>query len=88
MTAEDHIIAWIESSGPHYRQLRDIHRRRQPHCPDGFRRSDALAAMVFNLVTQSYREMVRTGDADKDDPYSAVELLRAAIMLAQWEAPE
>ena len=85
MKAEDHIIAWIESSRPHYDRLRDIERRRKPGCTDGFMRTIGLAAAAINLAGQAYAEMLACGDALRDDPYSAVEILRAAILIAEWE---
>jgi hypothetical protein len=85
MKAEDHIIAWIESSRRHYDMLLEIYRRRQPGCADGFIRPQGIAAAASNLVSAAYSEMVSSGDARRDDPYSAVELLRASILVAEWE---
>lgn len=80
-----HIIAWVESSRPHYDRLLDIERRRKPGCADGFMRTTGIAAAASNLAVQAYSEMFSCGDASRDDPYSAVEILRAAILIAEWE---
>lgn len=88
MTAEEHILSWIESSRPHYRDLLEIHRRRQPECRDGYMRQSGLAAAAHNLVNRAYSEMLRGGDARRDDEYSAAEQLRAAVLVTQWESPK
>jgi hypothetical protein len=88
MTAEEHIIAWIESSQTHYNRLLDITRRRQPDCRDGFIRQTGLVCAVINLVTSAYGDMLSCGDASRDDEYSAAEILNAASELLKWEAPQ
>ena len=85
MTAENHIITWIESSRPHYDTLLESYRRRQPDCADGFMRPQGIAAAASVLVGTAYSEMVRCGDASRDDPYSPAELCRAAALLCEWE---
>lgn len=87
MTAEDHILAWIESDAAHYKRLLEIERRRQPGCADGFMRASGVVCAALNLVTSAYSEMLSTGDARRDDPYSAVELARTAAMICEWEKP-
>lgn len=89
MTAEDHIIAWIESSAPHYDTLLRIARgealtisyHRPAPSPAIARSRDAL-----ELVTRAYDEMARTGDALDD--YTSADLCRAAAMLCEWEEPK
>lgn len=88
MTAEDHIIAYIESSAPHYKRLLELTERRKPGCTHGFMRPQGVAAAASNLVADTYGEMIANGSALRDDPYSPAELLRAAAMLCEWEQPE
>lgn len=88
MTGDEHIIAWIESSGPHYAKLREIYRRRKPGCPDGYITQGGLQAAALNLVYSAYYEMLRSGDAQHDDKYSAAERLRAALAVVEWEGPK
>jgi hypothetical protein len=88
MTGQDHILAWIESSGPHYKRLLEIYRRRQPGCSDGFISQAGLAAAALNLVYDAYTEMLRGGDASREDKYSAAERLRAALLIVEWESPK
>ncbi len=88
MTAEEHIVAYIESDQPLYKQLLEIARRRQPGCADGFMRGSGVVCAALNLVTAAYSEMLANGSALRDDPYSAVELARTAAALCVWEAPE
>lgn len=88
MTAQDHILAWIESSAPHYKTLLEIYRRRQPGCSDGFISPFGLSAAAMNLVHSAYQEMLRGGDARRDDEYSAADQLRAALLIVEWEGPK
>lgn len=85
MTAQDHIVAWIESSATHYANLLELTRRRQGNCRDGYMSQTGAASAAAVLATIAYNEMLRTGDALRDDPYSAGEILRAAVALAEWE---
>lgn len=83
MTAEDHIVAWIESSESHYRRLLEIAAAHNPSYDFNYCAKDCEA-----LATRAYREMYYSGDARQDDTYSPVDILRAAIILAEWKAPE
>lgn len=81
MTGEEHIVTWIESSAPHYRELLKLVKMRE-EAPI------SAAQNAVNLVASAYREMLRTGDALRDDRYSLAELMKAAKMLCEWEAPK
>lgn len=87
MKAEDHILAWIESSRPHYDRLLIIETRRKLPANDnsGFATQSFFASHCLALVISAYAEMITTGDASRDDPYSAAELLEAAKLVAAWE---
>ena len=78
MTIEEHIVAWIESSGPHYAELLELAKGGQGA---QFRASEAL-----RQVKRAYTAMVQTGDAW--DHGTSAEICRAAAMLCEWEAPE
>lgn len=79
MTAEQHIIAWIESSRPHYDRLIKLWVDR-PHMTHVL-----VVQLALNLVLSAYREMLSCGDASRDDMYSPVELARTAAALCEWE---
>lgn len=79
MTAEDHIVAWIESSRPHYDRLLALAE------PGKIRSPEHRAFFAMSLVRDAYSEMLVGGDASRDDLYSPAELLRAAILLTEWE---
>jgi hypothetical protein len=85
MKAEEHIIAWIESSRPHYDRLLEIERRRHPDAIGAFYSASVLASHALALVISSYAEMISCGDASREDPYSASELFEAAKLVAAWE---
>lgn len=55
MRAEDHIIAWIESSRPHYDRLLEIERRRQPGALGDFRRKrrDDAKRQILEIVPKA-----------------------------------
>lgn len=72
----EHILAWIENSRPEYGRLRDIHRRRQAGCVDGFIRSSGAATTALNLVVSAYSQMCCGGQIALKD-YSALDLLEA-----------
>lgn len=81
MTAEEHIIAWIESSGPHYKRLLNL------SVPGNFL-SDALRALeAASLAIAAYREMVKGGDAYASE-HDASTILGAALELTKWERPQ
>lgn len=61
MTAEEHIIAWIESSQPHYRKLLHI------SVPGNFLSDLGRAHACMNLAAEAYREMIKGGDAWASD---------------------
>lgn len=81
MKAEDHILAWIESNRPHYDRLLSFSTGKKT----GVWSNISLAESAVRLVASAYSEMVRCGDASRDDPYSAAELLEAAKLVAAWE---
>lgn len=53
MTAEEHIIAWIESSQPHYRKLLHI------SVPGNFLSDLGRAHAYMNLAAEAYRDLFR-----------------------------
>lgn len=55
MTAEEHIVCWIESSQPHYRKLLNIAE------PDNFISYTGRAYACINLAVSAYQEMVHGG---------------------------
>lgn len=78
MTAEEHIVCWIESSQPHYRKLLEISK------PGNFMRDTGRAYACINLAVSAYQEMVRGGDAWADE-HDASTILGAALALSKWE---
>jgi len=78
MTAEEHIIAWIESSRPEYDRLLRL------SVPGNFRTDAERATEAANLAISAYRQMVRSGDAWASD-HDASTILRAAVALAEWK---
>jgi len=84
MTAQDHILAWIESSRPHYERLLEIEKcRKGPQ----FRGYGQIADFerASRLVIDAYREMLRCGDASKSDPYSSADLVLVVALVLLWE---
>lgn len=77
MTAVEHIIAWIESSQPHYRRLLKL------SVPGNFLSNRHRAQAAFNLAADAQHEMIRGGDAYKSEQ-SEMDLLRAAASLCEW----
>ena len=77
MTAEEHIIAWIESSAPHYSRLLKL------SDPNHFRTDTSRAFAAASLSIDAYQEMVRGGDAYANE-HDAGSILRAAIELLAW----
>lgn len=81
MTAVEHIIAWIESSRPHYERLVQLERDRK-----GFdaRFNGRVAGDAFSIVSSAYREATRGGDmfAEEHTPRT---LLDASAALLEWE---
>lgn len=80
MTAVEHIVAWIESSRPHYDRLLTLsHNRNSPIWSD-----DSKAESAVRLAVSAYREMVKDGDAWAGD-HSPATILDAAKALLEWE---
>jgi len=81
MTGEDHIVTWIESSGPHYARLLRL------SVPGNFINDAHRAQEASSLAIMAYREMVRGGDAYASD-HDASTILGAALALTKWELVE
>lgn len=81
MTAVEHIIAWIESSRPHYERLLQLELDRKA---ENFRYNSSLAHRAVNIVTDAYREAVTGGDMLAED-HSPKTILDAAKALLEWE---
>lgn len=81
MTAEQHIVCWIESSQPHYRLLLRL------AVPGNFLTGRQRALAAFNLAKDAQRDMIACGDAYKSEQ-DEIALLRAAVMLCEWRMPE
>lgn len=77
MTAEEHIVAWIESSQPHYRRLQRL------SVPGNFVGNFGRASYALTLAFDAQREMIRGGDAYPSEQ-DEMALLRAAAMLCEW----
>lgn len=86
MTAVEHIIAWIESSRPHYERLIELERDRKARTIAGTltRYNEGLALRAFNIVSDAYREATRGGDMFRED-HSPATILDAAKALLTWE---
>ncbi len=81
MDAVEHMIAWIESSRPHYDRLIALEQNRK----GAFQRGKVgLATHAFNLVLDAYSEATRGGDMFADD-WTPSDLLNAAVALLAWE---
>jgi len=78
MTVEEHIIAWIESSQPHYRKLLHI------SVPGNFLSDLGRAHACMNLAAEAYREMIKGGDAWASD-HDASTIIGAALAISKWE---
>lgn len=81
MTDVEHMIAWIESSRPHYDRLCELERDRKA-CGSNF--NNRLATTAFNIVSSAYREATRGGDMFAEQ-WSAAGILDAAKALLSWE---
>lgn len=81
MTAEEHIITWIESSQPEYDRLLKL------SVPGNFRTDPERALEAASLAISAYRQMVKSGDAFASE-HDAGTILCAAVDLAQWERSE
>lgn len=77
MTAEEHIVAWIESSAPEYRRLLKL------SVPGNFRTDGLRACVAFDLALCAYYQMVASGDA-LVGAHDASTILGAALALANW----
>ena len=84
MKAQDHILAWIESDRDHYARLLEIEQLRKASTIPHLKSCNTLER-ASRLVADAYREMVRTGDASRDDPYSAADLVLAVALVTIWE---
>lgn len=81
MTGEDHILAWVTSSKPHYDRLLRIAK------PGNFRSDINRAHACTMLAANALQAMVKCNDAYKSD-HDAGTVLRAAVLFSEWEAPE
>lgn len=80
MTSEEHILAWIESSKPHYdRLITYFKNRNSPVWSD-----DSKAESAVRLAVSAYREMIRGGDAYASD-HDASTILGAAVLISNWK---
>jgi len=85
MKAEDHIIAWIESSRPHYDRLLTIEIDRKALGFLTAHTSCMIIRRATDLVSDAYHDMIRCGDARRDDPYSPADLVKAVALAVAWE---
>lgn len=81
MTGAEHILAWIESSRPHYKKLLGI------SIPGNFLSDSGRAYACLNLAQEAYRAMVKCGDAYASD-HDAGTILGAALAIASWRLEE
>lgn len=86
MTAVEHMIAWIESSRPHYERACELERDRKARAIAGTltRYNHGLALRAFNIVTSAYDEATRGGDMFPEQ-WTARTILDAAAALLEWE---
>lgn len=82
MTGPEHIVAWIESSKPHYDRLLSLRKY-----DAGARSNRLIACAAFNLAADAYSEMVKGGDAYASD-HDASTILGAALALSVWKLEE
>lgn len=82
MTAVEHIIAWIESSRPHYDRLLRLEQDRKSRPVKPY--NAGLALRALNIVIDAYAEAVRGGDMFAED-HSPETILDAAKALLSWE---
>lgn len=91
MTAEEHILMYIESSAPRYARLLQLEKsRKHVEITNWLRQRQGSyhAREAFSIVQDTYTEMLAQGAASNDGLYSGAELLRCAVNLLEWEAPE
>lgn len=81
MTDIEHMIAWIESSQPHYKRLLNLEEDRKA-CSFAF--NAVLAQKALGIVLDAYREAVRGGDMFGEQ-WSPAAILDAAKALLSWE---
>jgi hypothetical protein len=86
MTAIEHMIAWIESSHPHYVRLCNLERDRKARESAGTltRHNAGLAMRAFNIVCDAYSEATRGGDMFPEQ-WTPGDLLDASKALLTWE---
>lgn len=86
MTDIEHMIAWIESSQPHYVRLCILERDRKECEAVGAltQYNLGLALRAFNIISSAYDEATRCGDMFPEQ-WSAAQLLSAAKALLEWE---
>lgn len=77
MTAAEHIVRWIECSGPHYARLLKL------SVPGNFISNRDRAGFAFALAADAQREMVKGGNAYRHEQ-DEMALLRAAADLCEW----
>lgn len=80
MTDVEHMIAWIESSRPHYERLCNLYANRI----SGAYKISLQAQIAANLAIDAYREATRGGDMFPEQ-WSAAAILEAAKALLTWE---
>lgn len=87
MTDIEHMIAWIESSRPHYERACQLERdRKRDLAAVPYPRSHMtnLAGTALGIVTSAFLEATRGGDMFASE-WSAAQLLDAAKELLTWE---
>ena len=80
MSGEDHIVAWAESSRPHYERLLRI------ATPGNFRSNVNRANACLMLAVNVYQAACKSGDMFARD-HDAGSILRAAVMISEWKEP-
>lgn len=80
MTAEEHIIAWIESSRPHYDRLLAYYGNRNSSTWS----HEAKAQSAMRLAISAYCEMIRDGYTYASD-HDASTIIGAALAISKWE---
>lgn len=84
MTAVEHMIAWIESSRPHYERLLQLERNRKAALDADTSFHALLAQNALAIVVSAYYEAVRSGDMNGDQ-WSPALVLDAAKAALEWE---
>lgn len=80
MTPVEHMIAWIESSRPHYERLLKLERDRKSR-PASIQWHAFVAS---SIVASAFAEATRGGDMFASE-WTAADLLDAAKALLSWE---